>query len=267
MALTDVNGDEGCGEGSPKSQDLCCSAPFCGSAQTHPKSEGFSELTRDLGETQLAFSIALLSQSSWVFPPSNACPRFTLGYTYYHLFLTPPPTSLMRSIGARRSWPCHLPTLGQLKSVPSGSFQRSGSSVSSQYNTPLRCRQGWEYRSSPKWGANNSSAPCSPTLGGQRGPDPAQRHWHAGTYPLHIPAPPLSALPQPRPRAQPTLPGHQSCPAACQSLPRRSVPLAAKVRGSAPPQPFPCPGRVTCPRGGPRPRARPRPSSSPALSL
>lgn len=59
----------------------------------------------------------------------------------------------------------------------------------------------------------------------------------------------------------------QLCPAACQSLHRRSVPLAAKVRGSAPPQPFPCPGRVTCPRGGPRPRAQPRPSAGPALPL
>lgn len=59
----------------------------------------------------------------------------------------------------------------------------------------------------------------------------------------------------------------QLCPAACQSLHGRSVPLAAKVRGSAPPQPFPCPGRVTCPRGGPRPRAQPRPSAGPALSL
>lgn len=66
-------------------------------------------------------------------------------------------------------------------------------------------------------------SPCSLIPGGQHGPDPAQRHWRAGTYPLHIPASP----PQSRPRAPPTLSGPQSCPAACQSLHRQSVPLAA----------------------------------------
>lgn len=143
----------------------------------------------------------------------------------------PSPTSLMSSIGARRSWRCHLPTLGQLRSVPPRSFRLSGSSVSSRYNATLRCRRGKEYRSSLKWGANNSGDPsCFPTPGGQRGPDRALIHGHAGTYPLHIPASPLSALPQPRPRAQPTLPCSlsiappQVCPAGRQGSRLRPTP-------------------------------------------
>lgn len=95
----------------------------------------------------------------------------------------------MSSTGARRSWRCHLPSLGQLRSVPPRSFQLLGSRVSSRYNATFRCRQDWEYRSSPKWGANNSEDPLFSHPGGQRGPDQAQSHRRAGTYPLHIPAP------------------------------------------------------------------------------
>lgn len=96
---------------------------------------GSSQLARDLGETQLAFSTALLPQSSWVFPPLNVCP--SLRYTYY-LLIPITTTSLMRSTGARIT----LPTLGQLRSVLPRSFQISGCSVSSCYNAPRRSRQG-----------------------------------------------------------------------------------------------------------------------------
>lgn len=150
----------------------------------------------------------------------------------YILPLIPHPPLLSRA-------PLELGGVGAVTFPPWGNSDRSrqgplGSQAAAcPHGTmpTLRCRQGREYRSSLKWGANNGSDPsCSPTPGGQSGPDRAQIHGHAGTYPLHIPAPPLSALPQPRPRAQPTLPCSlsiappQVCPAGRQGSRLRPTP-------------------------------------------
>lgn len=141
MSLTDGSEDEGWKRGSPRTQDLCLSPSrlWEGTTPSHLEPEGSSQVTRDLGETQLAFSTAQFPQSSWVFPPLNTCPRFTFE-VYILLCTTPITTSLMRSTGAK-SWRGH-PSLGQLRSVLPRSFQISGCSMSLCYNAPLCCRQG-----------------------------------------------------------------------------------------------------------------------------
>lgn len=187
-----------------------------------------------------------------MFSPLNPCPRFTF-VVYILLLITPTYTHTHHHFSHALHW----------------SQELEGSPFSPWGNSDRSCQDPFSSRAAvcphatmhlaaagraestdylPSGVQTTAVSPCSLIPGGQRGPDRAQRHRHAGTYPLHIPASPL----QSRPRAPPTLSGPQSCPAACQSLHRQSVPLAALVCGSAPPEPFPCPGRVTCPRGGPQ---------------
>lgn len=187
-------------------------------------------------------------------------------YTYYYSSPSPPPRHYHFSHALHWSYelegspfsPC-----GNSDRSCQGPFS-SGAAVcphATMYLAAASRAENIDYL--PSGVQTTAMSPCSSIPGGQRGPDRALSQRCTGTYPLHIPASP----PQPRPRVPPTLPGPQSCPAACQSLHRQSVPLAARVCCSAPPEPFPCLGGSRVREAGPRPRARPRPSAGPALSL
>lgn len=135
MSLTDGSENEGWERGSPRTQDLCLSPSrlWEGTTPSHLESEGSSQLTRDLGETQLAFSTAQLPQSSWVFPPLNTCPRFTFE-VYILLCTTPTTTSLMRSTGAK-SWRGHPSHPGATQIGPAKVL----SALGLQYVLMLQC--------------------------------------------------------------------------------------------------------------------------------
>lgn len=122
--------------------------PDCGKVPptSHLESEGSGQLARDLGETQLAFSTALLPPEFMGVLSFKSVPQIyfcgihtTTHYPHIHTH-TPPLLScapLEPGVGG-----VTLLTLGQLRSVLPRSFQLSGCSVSSCYNAPRCCRQG-----------------------------------------------------------------------------------------------------------------------------
>jgi hypothetical protein len=121
--------------------------------------------------------------------PLNTCPRFTFEVCIL-LCTTPTTTSLMHSTGARSWRGSPFSPWGNSDRSCQGPFS-SRAAVCPHATMHLAAAGRAESTDYLPSGVQTTAvSPCSPIPGGQHGPDGAQSHRRAGTYPLHIPASP-----------------------------------------------------------------------------